>query len=345
MGRLFFIYVISFILLSYIYQQGPKYIYKNKSYPDFASLQKLEQRIKQNIPHSADAALLQSYVRGGSKSLSPRQKHNHRILNLQHLWSPSGIHLAAALMWILPLLPAPTAPGKCRRKRFLRTLILLLLYALPWSLPGYFAIKRICLLRILYLLLTQIHLRPNYFYFYLGVMGIDFCWGTYQAAPLSFAYSFLFLGTIVAIQPASPLKQSLALLGGQMIASYFNFQAVTVWGHLLGQIITGIFTVCFPLFFISYWGQLFFDFPWAKWPIHYFSLLLNGSAAVAHCGGYFYPTWDILALMATLFLRRSILKYILLTILLLLHSDPCFNQPRYQMMQEAYFTMASFTSS
>ena len=364
MKRVAIIYVLSFILLSYIYQQGPSYIYRRKSYPDFAALAQLEQRVTRNTFNKNEAALLASYVRGGSKNLSPGQKKNHRALNLQHLWSPSGIHLAAALLWLTPLLPRPyrrrkqklesindqqqycitnTTTNKSPKiRKVIINLIWILLYTIPWSLPGYYAIKRICLLKIAHLLLRQTPWRPDYYYFFLAIMGLDFFFGTYQSSPLSFAYSFLFLGVIVAAQNTSPFKQSMALMGGQILANYFSYQAMTLGGHFLGQILTSIFALCFPVFFISYWGQLVFDWPWAKWPIHGFNYLVEWSAALAISGGYFYPSWNILLFMAALFLPRFPLKLILLTMLLILHSDPCFNQSRNQILQKIYVEKTIF---
>ncbi|MBP5296357.1 MAG: hypothetical protein J6Y94_03390 [Bacteriovoracaceae bacterium] len=370
MARLGVIYILSFILLSYIYQQGPTYSLPKKAYPKFATLQKLEQRMQQNFTHPEDAALLSSYVRGSGRDLSPRQKINHRALNLQHLWSPSGIHLAAALLWVTACLPRPEVhphppevspenaptnsspnfpknqnknltavgppPSKRNYLRLGRNLVLLLCYLLPWALPGYYAIKRICLLKILHLLIRGTPWRPDYFYFFLVVMALDFGWGTYASSPLSFAYSFLFLGILVATKDTSPLQQSAALLGGQVLANYFSYQAMTLLGHFFGQIITSIFTCCFPLFFISYWGQLFFSWPWAQWPIHWFNRLIDWSAAIAISGGYFYASGNILAFMAAIFLPRSTVKHALLIILLILHSDPCFNQSRSKMLQNTY---------
>jgi len=332
MSRLSLIYIISFILLGSIYQQDQAYLFKTKSYPVFPIFKTMEQKLNARFKDPEDVKLLMSYVCGGSKGLARPTKRAHQALNLQHLFSPSGLHLAAAYAWFLPLLPGRRAGRPSGRWRgfILRRIILIILYALPWGLPGYYAIKRICLLKIIYLLISPFK-RPDYFWFFIGLMGLDFLVGTFKASPLSFAYSFLFLGAILATRHHAPWQQAAALLGGQIITSFYAGQAVTLTGQFFGQIITVLFTLIFPFFFIGFWGNYFFDWRWIQWPLHWWKALIAACGNMAEHLGSFYPSLNILLAMAFLLAggrRYHQLKLVVLALLLICHSDPCFNQGR-----------------
>ena len=349
MDRLVLIYLISFGLLGYIHRQGPQYIFQSKTYPQLAIFKTMHAKLAPRFKNREDLQLLMSYTCGGSKKLSAATKRYHRALNLQHLFSPSGLHLAAAYAWILPLFAErPGRPGRRRWWFIFKRICLIILYALPWGLPGYYAIKRICLLKIAYLIVSPFK-RPDYFIFFLIMMGIDFCGGTFKQAPLSYAYSFLFLGTILATRHLAPFQQAAALLGGQIITNFFALQSVTLIGHFIGQLITVGFALCFPLFLVGFWGNYFFDWSWIQWPLKWWQHLITASGQIALNLGSFYPSLNILAAGAVMMIKvhppapaakrgrlKLRLKLGIITLLLIGHSDPCFNQSRAQTWQQHY---------
>ncbi|MBP5297313.1 MAG: hypothetical protein J6Y94_08300 [Bacteriovoracaceae bacterium] len=338
MHRLALIYLMAFGLLGYIHLQGPQYVFKAKSYPPLPIFKTMEQKLKTRFKDPQEVGLIMSYVGGGRRHLAASLKTYHQALNLQHLFSPSGLHLAAAYAWVLPWLHGRRRPSSSSSRLgfLLKRIILIFLYALPWSLPGYYAIKRICLLKITYLIISPFK-RPDYFWFFLIIMGLDLAAGTFQAAPLSFAYSFLFLGIIIATHHQAPCQQAAALLGGQIIAGFFSLQNVPLAGHFIGQIITVLFSFSFPVLLVGFWGNYFFDWRWIQWPLHWFKELVTASGQLALHLGSFYPSLNILAALAVLLLPRGHWpKWLILTFLLVLHSDPCFNQSRLKAWQEQY---------
>jgi hypothetical protein len=123
--------------------------------------------------------LWESILTGRSAPLSKMIKERYRLLGLTHLFTPSGFHLSALLFPFMKFLNKPI-----HRLSLFLTLGLGLFF-----LPGLHSLKR--------MLIVKTH--QNLFGMKLGfsfAMLIDIFLGSFQQNPLSFSYSFLFLGII-----------------------------------------------------------------------------------------------------------------------------------------------------
>ncbi|MEI8348243.1 MAG: hypothetical protein WCG27_12305 [Pseudomonadota bacterium] len=332
--KLGLIYFLSFILLSWIYHQGPEGMYGiGEVYPSFPLIEKKNQELRDHFKRKELANLLISYAIGGSKGVSKDCKTEHRALNLVHLFSPSGVHFTALMIWTLPFLWLLK-----RRSRKLHWLASVFLWVIPLFLPGYYAIKRICFLRIGHLLSSSLPFRPDQVTLFLIIFILDFLLGTYRYSPLSFVYSFLFLGILFALNAAPKLLLSFAFLGGQFIGSFFSLTTLTVAGFLWGQLLTALFTLFFPVLFFGYWLPMIFPYSWTEKTLALYEFLVSWAANFSLKTGEYYSSINLLLVTFLLFFPFFRYKLILLALLLLFHSNPCFNESRSKFLATASAT-------
>jgi hypothetical protein len=320
--RLGLIYFLSFLLFTHLYSQGPSFYFRGEVYPSFVWITQKNKKVREHFREKELANILISYVIGGSKGISRESKRRHQALNLQHLWSPSGIHFCALMVWIFPFFW--WLKRKSKRYYFIVSLIF---WALPFLLPGYYAIKRICLLKIAHLLEQRLPFHLDFFILYLAIMFGDFLFGTYHYAPLSFAYSFLFLGILIASDKGPPLFLGLNFLGGQLLANFFSAKSLTLTGFIWGQILTTLFSFFFPFYFLGYWFSGWIPYSWVEWTCHLYQKWLALAADFAWRTGTYYSSLNLLLAMGLIMIPlRLRKKLILLALLLLFHSDPCSEQ-------------------
>ena len=80
----------------------------------------------------------------------------------------------------------------------------------------------------------------------------DFFFGTYQDSPLSFLYSFIFIGSILSQLEKPYVSIFFPLIGSHIILAYFTFLPIFPIGLLIGILITPLFSILFPIFLIIY---------------------------------------------------------------------------------------------
>lgn len=184
-----------------------------------------------------------SYLTGQTKCLTHEQKTQHQVLGLSHLFTPSGIHLAALF---LPLAPFLRARFKWATR--LQILILILLFPLfKWVIPSP-AGARMALIQIF-----QHTLKP---YSVLGARDlsltigifIDILLGGLNNSPASLAMSYIFL----AILNYSQLVEWKKI---KLFAFFFLVQSMICcfWGKLffpLGALTGQFLSLMFPISFI-----------------------------------------------------------------------------------------------
>lgn len=130
-------------------------------------------------PEKALLGIWESMLTGRSTQVNKDLKRSYRALGLSHIFTPSGFHLSAVLMPVKKLLGS---------NRYL--LLLYILLAIPlYFIPGLAALKRMLLIKCGQQLTGQ---KTGFFI----AITLDLIWGSFQQAPLSMTYSFLFLGII-----------------------------------------------------------------------------------------------------------------------------------------------------
>ncbi len=197
MNKLSFIYIFSFFLLWYL--QGHQ-TYEKTNLPSF--IQDKREQIQKEFKDPKKVELLLSYVAGDYKKISKEIKDAHKILGLNHLFTPSGIHLSALFLLLFPLLF-----WLRKKNRILHFLFGTALYLSPFFLlPTFYAAKRISLLRIFSLWKEFIPYHFSFFWIFLLAFGVDFLLGGYAASPGSFIYSFLFIGILFSCEKTPAIR-------------------------------------------------------------------------------------------------------------------------------------------
>ena len=137
--------------------------------------------------------LYHSFLCGNKKLIPRKTKSNYKILNLYHLFTPSGIHLSSVYLVLSPIFYLLNLLSP-----HLSYLIQILISLLSYTLNGFYSIKRICSIRAIQIISKIFKININIFYVFIFWFFIDYLFGTYQQSPLSWIYSFLFLGIILS---------------------------------------------------------------------------------------------------------------------------------------------------
>lgn len=245
-----FILSVSTLLL-FINIQNKRPAYKVTQTPYIIS--KHLERMK-SIQNREDFALSRAFILGDKRSLTKKLKVIFTTLHTNHLFTPSGIHFSSFLIIFLPLI------RKCR-KRGLNKISLLLeisLCLLPFGLEKFYSLKRISTLRILNLVTKKTKFQLDIFHSFLLTFLFDFIFGTYQYSPMSFTFSFLFLGSLLSTPKLSSI--ALSFFTANLLLTFFFPVSVSFTGFFLGFLLTSIFSFLFPFLFIFYWLSSIFQF-------------------------------------------------------------------------------------
>ena len=317
MGKLAFVYLCSFLMLCF-YHKGHalrKPFVPQKRKPVSHRHKEMRQIVKPT--HLVN--LLIAYNTGSKKKLNRKMKKAHKTLHLIHLFTPSGIHLSALYLSLWPLFSLARKKGS-----ILYNTLWFGTALFPFILSGLYSIKRMALLRILWRLNRKFKYRRNFFHLFLLTFFLDFIVGNFKYSPLSFIYSFLFLG-IIAASSLSGKRAIYALFGGQIIVGFFDLKAMAYSGFLFGFILTGIFSIFFPIFFLFYWSLSFFPFNWGGLFVAFFWNLVEICSKMAEKTGFFHSSLPLVLAVFITSLNIGYLKKILFAFLLIIHSEPLFN--------------------
>ncbi|MFZ4714011.1 MAG: ComEC/Rec2 family competence protein [Bacteriovoracaceae bacterium] len=249
MGKLFFIFFTTIILLITIDRERQNYL--TPLFIKAKNSSEIDQFARDRVSQFKDPkmkALALSYVFGINKDLNKEEKDLHQKLNLKHLFSPSGLHLSSVLVWILWM----RKKGWKKAKLVLWSIIMALCLS-SLELTGYFPLKRTLWFQFLVLsldfLAPKYFNKPSSFALFLATMAIDFLFGSYDEASLSFTYSFLFWGIILTQN--NFIKRLFFLSLGQLLVAYFAHYLVNPLSFLANAILGPIFTMLFPFIFFS----------------------------------------------------------------------------------------------
>ena len=190
-----------------------------------------------------------AYVWGEKYHLLPSERKAHYKLHLTHLFTPSGIHLSALLLfpaWFL----------KRRKKTFL--LLLLIIFVLAYFFSSLHSFKRMCLVALLSRMSRQFNFRVV-----AGAFLIDLIIGGFWASPLSWFMSLLFLGTIALQLYSNKRTFFMAFLGGQALVGLLFSNAIYPVGMVLGWLVMTLFSFIFPLLLVESFllSKSFFSLP------------------------------------------------------------------------------------
>ena len=250
-------------------------------------------------PELADYLL--SVTVGEKRWLNPSTKALHKKFTLTHLFTPSGLHFGTLIMVL---------------RLFIKSRWLLLpFYLAPFLFGGFYSCKRVGLI----LGSKNIFSNTSLYALMLIMMSLDYALGTYEYSPKSFLYSFTFLGVFISLIGSGKGRIFFTLIATHIVLAYFTGDPIAPLGIFMGLLLTPLFCLAFPLLFLSVFISALM--PLSEWVLSlWFSLLQHLPTPET----FFYASFPLL--IATLCNRR--LPVPIITLLLLIHSDPCHSSKR-----------------
>ncbi|MBL6988487.1 MAG: hypothetical protein ISR65_01840 [Bacteriovoracaceae bacterium] len=302
---------------------SPPFNYYKRVTSPFIASKRIE--IRNSLKSKEMAELLMSYVTGDKLRLTKKVKVAHRNLALYHLFTPSGIHLSSILIFIFPFLYLIKKKSKLAHAAVITAVCLL-----PFLLfSKFYSIKRMSILRLLNFYGSKVSDRIPIFAIFILTFIIDFFFGTYDQSPLSFMYSFLFLGIILSTTHKPKSYLMFALLGGQVIIAYFQLRTLTTTGFIFGFFLTGLFGLIFPLIFMFFWSSPIFGTTFLEILITSYWKLISFCSIQTERFGHYYSSLPIVLIFIIFSLKlKNKWKVPIFLFLLLIHSGPVLNLPR-----------------
>ncbi len=237
------IFLLTFVLLALLKNQEIKSMasfFRSEKTIKLTNFKKAQEEVKKEDKDLLE--LWESIMTGRSAPISKITKERYKVLGLNHIFTPSGFHLSAVLVPFMRIIP---------HQKYQFLLLMIIGVGLHF-LPGLGALKRMVLIKI-HQKMLGLHLG-----FVLALI-IDILFGTFQHSPLSFTYSFLFLGIIYAGLKGIPLIVWFFL--GQMLLAYFQNSDISLLLLLFSPVLNLAFAFIMPLLFL-------FSIPLWSWQLH-----------------------------------------------------------------------------
>jgi competence protein ComEC len=240
---------ITFLLLSLLKLEELKQFQPYfKAQPTY-KLKRFEEAKKVASPKDLELLeLWESMLTGRSAPVSKWIKDQYKTLGLNHLFTPSGFHLSAVMMPFMKLI----------KLKSIQFWILFLVGVGIFSLAGQGALKRMVLIK-----LNQ-HWLGQKTGFVLALC-LDVLWGSFTDSPLSFCYSFLFLGIIYSGRSFIVLWFFFA----QSLIAYFSGDNISPMIIFLSPLLNLAFGLSMPLLLIL-------AFPLCGWQVQLGLKILYG---------------------------------------------------------------------
>ncbi len=285
--RTLFVLLVSFTLFSYQCKKS-----EIERTPKRAKTQlpyHLSKKVNQELKKGQQGAIQNSLNLGIKKGLSYKTYSQFKSLNLLHLFTPSGLHYFP-IFWIL---------------RFIFSFKVLRVYSIIFwflclSLDGFYSLKRIAAIKMIWLWKKYFPFKVDLFQIVIFVFFIDFILGSFTYSPLSWGYSFLFLGLLSSAGSSSMI----AKIGlGQLFVSLFEKGSFNFFNFLSGYGISIFTSFCFPYLFVSYWT------PWRDLPfVSNITEIIVYLVDVLSSTGSKAPTLNPIILFLLIFIKRNKFK-------------------------------------
>ncbi len=199
------------------------------------------------LPTLSNKPLINAYLFGSKKGVSRDLLKVHQAFNLQHLMTPSGLHLGSLLI-IISLFT--------RRKGLLFS-FLIVIGGLVFPYTGVDSLKRMVVFGIFRKNpWIDLSLERSFILTFL----LTFIAGQYLENPLSFCLSFIFLGVLLTTRNKASLFILLFVLQA-LLSAWFN-REFSPLGSIYGLIISLLSPMVFPLFILE---TLFPSLPFSHW--------------------------------------------------------------------------------
>jgi len=247
-NKILFIYLFSTI----IFQVAPNkfhYVKMNPRINNFLTTHK--KKLLSSFKNKNLALLLNSFITGNKTKIPKTILTNYKLKSLKHLFTPSGIHYSSVYIVILFLMSFVIKIKKIKIKLFISIISLSVFY-----LQKFYSLKRIVLFYLFKNISNFLGLKLSNFTIFLSVFVIDYYFGSFQKSPLSFTFSFLFLGTILSCGPTLKMR-FVGIMFAQLIISIVLDQNFNIIYSIQGFLLTSLFSFIFPIVLANYLLPMF----------------------------------------------------------------------------------------
>ena len=231
---------------------------------------KLPLSAKEAFSNQDNYNFFNSIITGDKGDLKYETKKIMKGLQIMHLLTPSGLHFSTIMIFLISI-------RKRLKYRWLKYLELILCLMTYIFLPGYESLRRVALLRSMFI---ANDLRPYFNKYQVFTLFFiwEFFWGTYQTNQISFCFSMIFLGTIILTKNISFIKLTLTFFFIQSLLSLI-LNNPNYWSNLIiSPSITWLFTIFYPFIFLN----TFFisKLNYSEWILELFSKMIMFSAEI-----------------------------------------------------------------
>jgi hypothetical protein len=275
-----------------------------KTIPAFVKAQ--QRAFKDSFTHPQNANIAWAILTGEKFGISPKTKQDFTDLELNFLFSPSGIHLAALLALLFFLIK------KYKRNKLIKLAHWgLLLWAL--FLP-FLAIKRIIFLRLLILSQSIFKRKFPIEILFLITFGISFMLGHFKESPLGYILSFLYMGTFISLSDKPKIILILGLFSTHLLIAFFNGNEVSLFSIILSLPIISLFAFFLPFVFLYFFTFKLISYNWIEGAVRLFILIVHWGAKMIH--GTFMGSTLFLFLAIWIILLKKKKRYLVLVLIL-----------------------------
>lgn len=263
---------------------------------------------KDQFQYPQNANILWAFMTGEKRGISPKILKSFNKLEIGFFFSPSGIHLSGFLAMIFYLLKKIKNKNK-KITRITKWIFLIAAFSLP-----YLAIKRIVILRILYLSQMFLKKRISIEILFLLTFLISFGLGHFSESPLGFILSFLYMGTFIALRDQSRSTIILGLFSSHLLIAFFSGSEVSLVSLLLNLPLIAIFAFLLPAFYFYFLTFQWIDFNWIELIVRIFILSVHWTAKLTN--GTLVSSTVFLIMAAWIILLKKQKRYLVLFLLL-----------------------------
>ncbi len=311
------IFVMTFSLFMLWVSDGSKLPFRDKP-PLFMGHQT---EVLHHFESRRIARIYNAISTGNKTGISYKISKRFKKMGIYHLFTPSGIHLSSLLLLLSPILYLLR-----RKSRIYSFFIDLCILALVCTLQEMHSLKRIALLGLILRNAKFKGNRPSLFISFIATFFIAYIFGSYHQSPLSFIYSFLFLGVICASEGKPKYSIPIALFGAQLIVAYHQLSPIYWTNIILSPILTAIFSLMFPLLFLG--NFISFTWPFMESLLKGYLWLVKMAEHISVPFGTVSPSIYMIGMMLLLLTAQKWShRALLVSLCLFLHSESLYNLP------------------
>ena len=282
-----------------------------KHIPEF--LKNYHRTIKNHFEKRELANVLFGFLTGNKNGISPYTRKAFKKTNLSFLFSPSGIHLAGFLLFLNFFIK------KINSKK-LRHFTKGLVTSSAFLLGGFDSMKRLSMMRLFNQIKFLAKLKitsEKIFYF---TFCISFLLGHFHKNPLSFIFSFAFIGTFLSLKDYSKLTLILGLYSTQLILALFMGDKVSLLAIPIGLFGSFVFSFLFPvilLFLGTFW---IIEINWIEPLLKIFVASIQMSAKLLN-GSFSSSSIFLILAIWIILIRPKAMGYASIAILIFCHTN------------------------